>query len=272
VTRSPSTATARRAGFTLLELLVVISIIALLIALLLPALSQARAAARAAQCGSNQHQIGVAMNAYASDFNDHMIGISVGFNAWHWMLGQQGYFGSPTTEPIAMLDNRFGGGPSFILNLTRYRVLNDPGEPFFTSVPASQQPYYTGHAYNNYTNYFIGSSYAITWAIGYHPAVGGFDWYAPAKKWSTPDYVDPVLGKILPSNAPVVMEAPVYDIGWYFNNWSYWMNVLYPDQAYHMHAFPHANTTANMLYIDGHVAAVRPPWETGTPLWTPIWR
>ncbi len=64
--RRISSESCRRA-FTLIELLVVISIIALLIALLLPALSKARAAGRKAQCGSNQHQIGVAMHLYATD-------------------------------------------------------------------------------------------------------------------------------------------------------------------------------------------------------------
>lgn len=54
-------------GFTLVELLVVISIIAILIALLLPALQQARGMARVATCQSNQRQLFLAMNAYADD-------------------------------------------------------------------------------------------------------------------------------------------------------------------------------------------------------------
>ena len=55
-------------GFTLVELLVVIAVIALLAALLLPALSRARSAADSAVCRSNLHQWTFALNLYARDY------------------------------------------------------------------------------------------------------------------------------------------------------------------------------------------------------------
>lgn len=61
-----------RAAFTLIEVLVVVAIIALLVAILLPSLKAARDQARRTSCGSNLHQVGVALTSYVNDFRGQL--------------------------------------------------------------------------------------------------------------------------------------------------------------------------------------------------------
>jgi prepilin-type N-terminal cleavage/methylation domain-containing protein len=61
----------RKRGFTIIELLVVVSIIALLIGILLPAIGKARDSARLSQSQSNIRNLVVAHNTYSAEWNDN---------------------------------------------------------------------------------------------------------------------------------------------------------------------------------------------------------
>ncbi len=80
----------RRPGFTLIELMVVISIIALLMAILLPSLGQAREQARKVVCLSNLHQLANAIEGYVQDNNAYPLwllrgdGNQAGMCSWAW--------------------------------------------------------------------------------------------------------------------------------------------------------------------------------------------
>src|SRR5258708_39046710 len=73
-------------GFSLLELLVVIGIIAMVFALLLPAMARARQRAKQVACASNLHQIGLALLIYANQSK-----------GWMFPVGPPGGDGLPTT-------------------------------------------------------------------------------------------------------------------------------------------------------------------------------
>lgn len=68
-----SRSTHRRYGFTLVELLVVIGIIAVLISILLPSMYKARRSAASAQCLSNLRQVGALLMVYATENRDYLL-------------------------------------------------------------------------------------------------------------------------------------------------------------------------------------------------------
>src|SRR5579864_5860352 len=73
----------KRTGFTLIDLLVVIAIIAILAAILFPVFAQAREQARAITCTSNLKQIGLATVMYVQDYDETYP------SGWGWVTGNQ---------------------------------------------------------------------------------------------------------------------------------------------------------------------------------------
>lgn len=80
----------KTAVFTLVECLVVISVIAILAALLLPALQKARVKGEAVPCAGNLRQIGMAVMQYAGDHDDIVVPIDYDSNLWGWPAALMG--------------------------------------------------------------------------------------------------------------------------------------------------------------------------------------
>lgn len=84
--------TKKKKAFTLVELLVVISIIALLVSILLPALNKAREQAKMVVCKASERSTGQAMILYAADYNGHIIPGNMwnGITIMHWLPDENG--------------------------------------------------------------------------------------------------------------------------------------------------------------------------------------
>ncbi len=86
-----------RRGFTLVELLVVVSIISILMGLLLPTLARSREASRAMVCASTQRQLAQGLLSYGADQLEWIPGYATsGYSLWY----------RPTEAAIARLDKR----------------------------------------------------------------------------------------------------------------------------------------------------------------------
>ena len=86
-----SAAPGERHGFTLIELLVVIAIIAILAAILFPVFARARENARKSNCASNLKQLGLAILAYAQDYDEMfpkytLKNVPTDKNDWHEVI------------------------------------------------------------------------------------------------------------------------------------------------------------------------------------------
>src|SRR5204862_5509483 len=93
----------RAPGFTLVEMLVVVAVIAILAALLLPALARSRASAQRIKCVSNLHQLGLAARMYWDDSG----GSCFLYGGWSTNGGQLYWFGWMESTAVAEGQRQF---------------------------------------------------------------------------------------------------------------------------------------------------------------------
>jgi prepilin-type N-terminal cleavage/methylation domain-containing protein/prepilin-type processing-associated H-X9-DG protein len=137
-------------GFTLIEVLVAVSVIGIVIALLLSGVQAAREAGRRAACINNLRQLGIALAAYESTYRQFppMVvfspphrGEEVAYSAYGRLLPEldQGVlfnalnFSSPVQPAIALDPSH----PNFTVSVTRLQVLICPSDSIQSPAPAS---------------------------------------------------------------------------------------------------------------------------------------
>lgn len=129
-----------KSGFTLIEILVVISIIAILSAILFPVFAKARENARRTTCQSNLKQIGLALLQYANDNDNRHVIVSVNDEA------------VATTAPP--YSNPYGWADALYPYIKNIRLLQCPTEDYTQySHPFTYHP--AGSNRIQFTDYWI---------------------------------------------------------------------------------------------------------------------
>lgn len=141
-------------GFTLVELLVVISIVAVLVGLLLPALAGARASAMHAVCLSRFRSLGQAVHLYADDSadelpsSDHAAGFGspdpVGARLSSWSLALLPYLGASGFERADLLDQARLAGRADDWRVSVESLYRCPRDPRADDPPATLAGQYDG--------------------------------------------------------------------------------------------------------------------------------
>jgi prepilin-type processing-associated H-X9-DG protein/prepilin-type N-terminal cleavage/methylation domain-containing protein len=229
-----------RKAFTLVEILVVVSIIAVIASLLLPAMATVRSQALSTKCLSNQRQLGLGLFAFADDNKGGIPPVygrpwSDGSRHWNFRLApyvdeqsnQQTLstkrstsmtWGCPVFKDSAWFHQNGGAGDVWSQWDTGYGMLM-----------AFQNP--------------GGTELVNDW---FYPAVATGDWSQANSAGNEPDCRVRLATIPYPANQPIISDFVMFRV----HPW--WDNL---DINQRSHLARHRGKT-NALFVDGHVAAI----------------
>lgn len=265
-------------AFTLVELLIVITVIAVMIAMLLPSLSSARSVANATVCLSQTRQLANACLNYASDSKEAL-------------PRYDSYAGNPYSTPVwAMLAGQYlSRGPMITVlddvigpqtNVLTIPGMKCPGEPQDHVVNAPgwnvNLPVVNGRFRNGLAGQVNTSCGPPVWDVSYAPiGYKFFSHYQFASAHSTYSILNypgtapiAVNDGLLTSNQPHVKLSAIVDPG---DTW-----LAFDGNDYRFSAgsaiFRHVRDRANYSYADGHAQGLGMSDVDGNSIYTNLVR
>jgi prepilin-type N-terminal cleavage/methylation domain-containing protein/prepilin-type processing-associated H-X9-DG protein len=243
-----------RRGFTLVELLVVIGIIALLISILLPSLNKARESANRTKCLSNLRQLGMAFMQYTNDNQGYMpfggsnheeaisidgapVGTEPSEDWIQWVLG--------TNKAISPNIGKVGLGLYMGISPSSVDVLRCPSDVNWQARLSNSTPFIF--------------SYTMNWEYGFYSAGGGLP-VPKTKITQIKDSSEKVLffeedERTIDDGSASIMQNAAQWYG-YINHlsdrhdWDY-RNKLDPP-VNSVSYIPNSKGQGNVVFVDGH--------------------
>jgi prepilin-type N-terminal cleavage/methylation domain-containing protein/prepilin-type processing-associated H-X9-DG protein len=268
------------AGFTLVELLVVIGIIAVLIGILLPALSKARDQANLVACASNERQMYQLISLYADDYHGSVLPCSFQDSKgevdwWQYQLigAELGKAGVPTNAGASSGINGYNIGNwqicASVLRCPAAEHSMDPDQQSYSQDPNWAGDYFGDYIYNVYMGVWKWSTAANQMFVSTsNPQIG----QVPANvimltESIKPNFFSGITNKHSSSAGSEVGQPVGYKV--YFNKWADVVNNAANSgaaTALNRGSAPHTKgSICNVLMGDGHVTQINPYTQMLTP-------
>lgn len=226
-------------GFTLVELLVVISIIALLVSILMPSLNKAREVAYRMKCGSNEASMGKALMMYMQTNGDRAPML---FLAYKWETMNFGGINDSTVYTGYRRDKLPNNIDPYCITAMMYMLVRADNNPKIFICPSDGEAVTLPDNLKKYKEVAFGDQEIYCWDFNEAKNVS-YSWQSVKQ-----DILWPGQLAVSADKSPAFNLIPGTDT--YKNGWSDTMTE--PDRKANM-SQNHKGEEINVLFADGHV-------------------